>query len=106
MSSGKPHRSGLSRRELLGTMGTGLGLLALPELVNAAANPLAVKAPHYHPSAKHIIHVYLNGGPSQIDTWDYKPELNKRGGQALPFRNLATERETGVALGSPFKFKQ
>jgi len=87
-------------------MGTGLGLLALPDLVDATPNPLAIKAPHFQPTAKHIIHIYLNGGPSQIDTWDYKPELNKRGGQSLPFRNLATERETGVALASPFQFKQ
>ena len=101
-----PYRTSVSRRNMLGTIGTGLGLLALPELVGASANPLAVKTPHYPPSAKHIIHVYLNGGPSQIDTWDYKPELNKRGGQSLPYRNLTTERETGVALASPFKFKQ
>ena len=106
MSTNGPHRNFVSRRELLGGMGTGLGLLALPDLVNAAPNPLAVKAPHFQPTAKHIIHIYLNGGPSQIDTWDYKPELNKRGGQSLPFRNLATERETGVALASPFQFKQ
>ena len=101
-----PYRTSVSRHNMLGTIGTGLGLLALPELVGASANPLAVKTPHYRPSAKHIIHVYLNGGPSQIDTWDYKPELNKRGGQSLPYRNLTTERETGVALASPFKFKQ
>jgi hypothetical protein len=106
MSTVEPHRSRVSRRELLGTMGTGLGLLALPELVDAAANPLAVKAPHFQPSAKHIIHVYLNGGPSQVDTWDYKPELNKQGGKRLPIRNLTTERETGVAMASPFSFKQ
>ena len=106
MSNGEPHRFCVSRRKLLGTLGTGLGLLALPELVDAAANPLAVKAPHFQPSAKHIIHVYLNGGPSQVDTWDYKPELNKQGGKRLPIRNLTTERETGVAMASPFSFKQ
>ncbi|MDB4413313.1 DUF1501 domain-containing protein [Pirellulaceae bacterium] len=95
----------ISRRDALRTAGTGLGLLAIPTLLQAE-NQLAPKASQFPAKAKHIIHVYLNGGPSQVDTWDPKPELNKRDGQRLPIRNLTTERETGVALGSPFKFKQ
>ncbi|MGY8730794.1 MAG: DUF1501 domain-containing protein [Pirellulales bacterium] len=106
MNTHKTFTPPTTRREAIQSMGTGLGLVALPALVQADENPLATKSPHFHASAKHIIHIYLNGGPSQVDTWDYKPELNKRGGQALPFRNLATERETGVALASPFQFKQ
>ncbi|MDP6448199.1 MAG: DUF1501 domain-containing protein, partial [Pirellulaceae bacterium] len=93
-----------SRRDCLRTMGTGLGLLALPDLLHAA-NPLAPKQPHFAARAKHIIHVYLNGGPSHVDTWDPKPELTKWGGKRLPIQ-LTTERETGVALASPFRFKQ
>ncbi len=110
------HRRVLSRREILGSMGTGLGMLALPSLLNAKTfdatvgdrsnNPLAPREPHYPAKAKHIIHIYLNGGPSQVDTWDPKPELTKWGGKKLPFNNLTTERETGVALASPFKFAQ
>lgn len=103
----------LSRREALATAGTGLGLLSLPALLQAdsvarpvGTNPLALQQPHFVPRAKHIIHVYLNGGPSQVDTWDYKPELTNWGGKTLPTGNLTTERETGVALASPFKFQQ
>lgn len=95
-----------SRRDLLRTAGTGLGMLALPQLLHASENPLAAKSPHFRPRAKHIIHIYLNGGPSQVDTWDPKPELTKWDGKPLPTRNLTTERETGVALKSPFKFAQ
>ena len=96
----------LTRREVLRSTGTGLGLLALPGLLEAAVNPLAQKSPQTAPRAKHIIHVYLNGGPSQVDTWDPKPELTKWGGKKLPIGNLTTERETGVALASPFRFRQ
>ncbi|MCG8649113.1 MAG: DUF1501 domain-containing protein, partial [Pirellulales bacterium] len=55
---------------------------------------------------KHVIHVFLNGGMSQVDTFDPKPELTRRGGQMLPLGNLKTERRTGVALPSPFEFKR
>ena len=95
-----------SRRQVLNNAGTGLGMLALPSLLQAAGNPLTLKSPQQRPQAKHIIHIYLNGGPSQVDTWDPKPELTKWGGKKLPIRNLSTERETGVALASPFRFDQ
>jgi hypothetical protein len=100
------HTTTVSRRELLRSTGTGLGLLALPALLQASGNPLAPRTPHFPARAKHIIHIYLNGGPSQVDTWDPKPELTKWGGRRLPIGNLTTERETGVALASPFKFEQ
>ena len=94
-------------------MGTGLGYLALPSLLHADSansiantNPLAPRSPHFRPRAKHIIHIYLNGGPSQVDTWDPKSELTKWAGKKLPVGNLTTERETGVALASPFRFAQ
>lgn len=78
-----PRRRGrfrLSRRDTLKAMGTGLGMLALPELLEAAGpNPLAPKPPHFKARAKRVIHIYLNGGPSQVDTWDPKPELSKSG---------------------------
>lgn len=88
-------------------------MLALPGLLRADAsrptssgNPLAAREPHFPTRAKHIIHIYLNGGPSQVDTWDPKPELTRWGGKKLPVGNLTTERETGVALASPFSFAQ
>src|ERR1700744_4701118 len=104
---------GFSRRDLLRKVGTGLGYLALPGLLEAdssaaveSGNPLAPRPPHFAARAKRVIHIYLNGGPSQVDTWDPKPELTKWGGKKLPLGNLTTERETGVALASPFQFAQ
>ncbi len=68
-------------------------------------NPFAPKAPHFAPRAKRVIHLFMNGGPSHVDTFDPKPELTKYHGQELPV-NLPTERKTGAALASPFKFRQ
>ena len=70
-----------------------------------AINPLAPKQPHFPAKAKHVIHLFMNGGPSHVDTFDPKPELTKYAGKALPI-NLPTERKTGAAFPSPFKFKK
>jgi Protein of unknown function (DUF1501) len=103
----------VSRREWLARTGTGLGMLGLAGVFGDAGllsaspiNPLAPKKPHFPAKAKHIIHIYLNGGPSQIDTFDPKPELKKYDGKKLPAGNLTTERPTGAALPSPFKFEK
>jgi hypothetical protein len=102
---------GLSRRDLLRTLGTGLGSLALAALVGEEearaapiAGPLAPRSPHFPAKAKRVLHIYLNGGPSQVDTWDPKPALRRYEGQPLPTGNLSTERKTGAALPSPFAF--
>lgn len=100
-----------SRREWLCRSGAGFGSLALQamlgdEAVAEATQPLAPKQPHFAPQAKHVIHIFLNGGPSHVDTFDPKPELTKYGGRPLPMANLKTERPTGVGLASPFKFKR
>lgn len=98
-------KSLISRRAMLQRSGLGFGSLALAGLMNG--NQLhAGTGRHFPGKAKQVIHVFLNGGMSQVDTFDPKPELTKRGGQMLPFQNLQTERKTGVALPSPFKFKQ
>src|SRR5207237_5362545 len=98
---------------LLGRMGTGLGVLGLVGVLNdakllgsTAGNPLAARPPHFPAKAKHVIHIYLNGGPSQVDTFDPKPLLAKYAGTRLPTRNLTTDRPTGAALPSPFQFKK
>lgn len=109
----------ISRRQMLAQTGTGLGLLGLASLladdrrlvaeeksVASATNPLSPRPTHFAPKAKHVIHIYLNGGPSQVDTFDPKPELAKYEGKPLPAGNLTTERQTGAALPSPFKFKK
>ena len=69
------------------------------------SNPLVPRPTHFRGTAKRVIHLFMNGGPSHVDTFDYKPQLQKRDGETLPV-NLKTERKTGVAMRSPFKFKQ
>ncbi len=114
-----PARS--SRREALGRIGTGMGMLGLlgvlgdaGELAAAdldggrapADHPLAPRRPHFAPKVKQVIHIYLNGGPSQVDTFDPKPLLKRYEGKTLPQGNLTTERKTGTALPSPFRFRR
>jgi hypothetical protein len=93
--------------------GMGIGGLAFADLLassapaaDSAATTSGAMGTHFPGKAKRIIHVFLNGGVSQVDTFDPKPELTRRAGQMLPFDNLKTERKTGVALPSPFTFKQ
>ena len=107
----------LTRREMLQRTGTGLGtlgllgvladagMLASPAAADPKSRPLAARKPHYPARAKHVIHIYLNGGPSHMDTFDPKPMLKKYAGQMLPAGNLTTERRTGAALPSPFEFR-
>lgn len=99
----------VNRRNWIRRCGMGMGGLAFADLFSSTAQaqdvPGAVPL-HFPGKAKHIIHVFLNGGVSQVDTFDPKPELTRRAGQMLPFDNLQTERRTGVALPSPFKFTQ
>ncbi len=68
-------------------------------------SPLAPKAPLFPGKAKRVIHIFANGGASHVDTFDPKPELIRCHGQKLPLE-LKTERNTGTAFGSPFKFKK
>ena len=80
-----------TRRELLTKAGGGLGALALSSLlheqghaaVELGDNPLEARKPHFEGKAKHVIWLFINGGPSHVDTWDYKPELTRRDGQKL-----------------------
>src|SRR5262245_6475140 len=77
-----------SRRKFLQTSGLGIGWLAALDLLNqdaqAATSPLAPKAPHFAPTAKRVIHLFMQGGPSQVDTYDPKPLLSKLHGQHPP----------------------
>ncbi len=101
----------LSRRELLKVSSIGFGNLALAQMLSAAtgnsADPLAVKAPHFAPKAKRVIFLFMHGGPSQVDTFDYKPLLKRDHGKPLPFaRPKVVSGETFNLLQSPWKFKQ
>lgn len=108
-----------SRRELLNRCGMGLGGVALASLLNdlgLAAAPaggdvaapvgssLAPKAPHFAPRAKRVIHLFMNGGPSQVDTFDPKPALAKYHGKLLSEELKGDKRVGGAAYASPFKF--
>jgi hypothetical protein len=100
----------MNRRDWLGRMGMGMGGLGLSALLGQqearAATPLAPRGPHFPAKAKRVIHLFMNGGPSHVDTFDPKPELTKQNGKVLSRPNLGTERKTGAALGSPFAFKK
>ncbi len=103
-----------SRRELLRSSAGGFGWLALRALMAserasgaAMENPLAARAPHFVPKAKRVIFLFMHGGPSQIDTFDYKPLLTRDHGQPLPFaKPRVVSSQTGNLLASPWKFQQ
>ena len=84
----------------------GMGALMAGTLLHgkSAGSPLLPKASHFLSRAKRVIHIFLNGGPSQVDTFDPKPALHEYAGKMLPTDVLPTERKTGVAFPSPFKF--
>jgi hypothetical protein len=112
------HPCSLSRRNFLARSGMGFaglalgGLLRDAGLVSAApiavdpAHPLAPRAPQFPAKAKRVIHIFANGGPSHVDTFDPKPKLREFAGKMLPRPNLGTERKTGAAFPSPFKFQK
>src|SRR5439155_12444087 len=71
-----------------------------------AGNPWTPKAPHFPAKAKHVIVIFLQGGLSQIDSFDYKPLLDKYDGKPLPYETPRTEFATGNLMKSPFSFKK
>src|SRR5271155_1364838 len=106
----RPEDFAITRRQFLNRFGMGLGALGLasllgPELlINSAfaegeISPLAPKNPPFPAKAKAVIHIFAQGAPSQVDTWDPKPALTQYAGKSLPGMN-------GVAMASPFKFSK
>ena len=110
-----PEHLALTRREFLNRCGMGMGALGLAGLVNEAfmpsaqassfTSPLAPRQPHFPVKAKRVIHIFANGGPSHVDTFDPKPMLEKYHGKEIPLQ-LRTERKTGAAFKSPYTFKK
>src|SRR5215470_3181446 len=96
-----------NRREMLRRAGAGFGSLALAALLAdetpAAANPLAPRKPHFEARAKRVIFLFMPGGPSQVDTFDPKPELTKQSGKPSPKLYLGQKRKL---LASPWKFQK
>ncbi len=103
-----------SRRQLLKRSAVGFGWLALGSLLSdelvvqaASADPLAEKPPHFPARAKRVIFLFMKGGPSQVDTFDPKPLLDRDNGKPLPFAKPRVQfAPTGNLLKSPWKFKQ
>jgi hypothetical protein len=104
----RPEDFAITRRQFLNRFGMGLGALGLasllgPELLIGSASaeselsPLSPKNPPLPSRAKAVIHIFAQGAPSQVDTWDPKPALAQYAGKSLPGMN-------GVAMASPFKF--
>lgn len=109
--------SPFSRRRLLARCGAGFGGVALAGMLDragllaadASTNPLAPKKSHFPAKAKSVIWIFVNGGPSHVDTWDYKPELQKRDGQELPGFDKQSGffiNAVGPLMKSPFEWKQ
>jgi hypothetical protein len=107
----------LNRRTLLNRFGMGLGGIALNELLAQGSEPAdhgVLGGTHFAPKAKRIIYLFMSGGPSHLDLFDYKPLLNKRNGEQLPDSVRGGQRLTGMSgnqssipmVGSPFKFTQ
>jgi hypothetical protein len=103
-----------SRRRFLRESGSGFGAVALASLLgdvsnaNTSAGPSPLALPHHPPRAKRVIWLFMTGAPSQMDTWDYKPELQARAGQPLPDadKKVGFFETSGTCLASPFTWAQ
>ncbi len=114
----------LTRRDLLHRCGMGFGLVGLAGVLldesrmglgsaaragsmpSTPLNSLAPRPPQFPAKARQVVHLFMNGGPSHVDTFDPKPLLAKYHGRPLPGPRLRTERKTGAAMGSPFRFRR
>jgi hypothetical protein len=112
----RPEDAFLTRRELLCRAGMGMGALALADLMSQAGlvqakddfsiSPLAPRRPPFPARAKRVIHIFANGGPSHVDTFDPKPALEKYAGKKPPIQGAKNaNNKNGTAFPSPFKFR-
>jgi hypothetical protein len=94
---------------MLGRIGMGFGAMGLGDLLaetsSISLNPLAARQPPLPAKAKRVVHLFMNGGPSHLDTFDPKPSLDQYDGKAIP-SPLKTERPTGAGLKSPYAFQK
>jgi len=111
-----------NRRDAFRRSGVGLGAIALgdllggntfaagdsslPSAASSAAGFAGNVATHFPATAKRVIHLFMNGGPSQVDTFDHKPALEKFHGKTAGIDDIRTERPTGDVMRSPFSFQQ
>ncbi|QMV18373.1 DUF1501 domain-containing protein [Granulicella sp. 5B5] len=125
MSCEKPKP--INRREALRKIGGGFAMMSFASMIGeslaqaeamekshpgsaaattAATNPWMLRDPKFKPKAKHVIFLFMNGGLSQVDSFDYKPKLAQYDGKPMPGGDLGHERKTGSLMKSPFEFKQ
>ncbi len=114
----KPQGPTPNRRAFLRQAGSGFGMLALAGLLDQQGllaanttdlNPLAPRPQHFESKAKSVIWLFMNGGQSQVDTWDYKPELARLDGKELEGFDANTgffKDQVGPLMKSPFKFQK
>ena len=111
----RPQPRIMNRRQALCKMGAGFGMMSLAGIlgesianaaVTAAKDPWVLTDSQFKPKAKHVIFLFMNGGMSAIDSFDYKPALEKYNGQPIPGGALSHERQVGGVMMSPFKFKK
>ncbi|MGE3822546.1 MAG: DUF1501 domain-containing protein [Isosphaeraceae bacterium] len=112
----------ITRREALRRGGMGFGALALGSLLSESGalaadetpavirgatgvTPLAPRPPQFPGKAKRVVHLFMNGGPSHVDTFDRKPMLDRYHGKSIP-SSRPTELNTGAAFRSPFSFQR
>jgi hypothetical protein len=101
----------LSRRDMLCKCANGFGAVALAGLLHeqarsAPANPLAPRPPHYAAKARSVIFLYMDGGPSQMDSFDPKPRLAREHGQRMRMRIEPTQfNNIGTVMKSPWRFR-
>ena len=119
-SCGHYHTAPLTRREMLTRCANGFGALALTSLMSerafgsvlspsssVKAGALAPKSPHFPPKAQSVIFLYMDGGPSQVDTFDPKPRLTRENGQPFKMKMEPTQfNDNGSTLASPWAFRQ
>ena len=100
----------MTRRDMLKQASLGFGSIALTAMLQEqawAGNPLSPKRSHFRPRAKRVIFLFMKGGPSHLDTFDYKPLLQRDHGKPLPFdKPRVTFADTGNLLASPWEFKR
>ena len=119
MSDGLPGSlAALTRRHFISRLGGGFGGVALASLLaqnqicaadSHSLNPLSPRVAHFPAKATSVIWLFMNGGQSQVDTWDYKPEIEKRDGKSLDGFDSKTgffPEQVGGIMKSPFKFAQ
>ena len=96
----------VTRRDALCRMANGFGMMAFASLASSLELAAQTTGLHHPARAKHVIFLFMNGGLSQVDSFDPKPMLDKYHGQPMPGGSIATERKTGALMKSPFAFKK